>query len=144
MTRPTTTKDALIAEIFTHVIKLDDAIKELPTTLQESLDPTAQRLEDASQALIKGVDQLIKAGNDHQARISEYVEKIAVPQVNDTAVQAIKQVEQAARALAQAPAATAPPPAPKKNIQRDVLTTITMCVVCMACGVALGWWLFRT
>lgn len=143
MRSPTTAKDAVIVEMVDEITKLSDQIQQLPDTLRENVDPAAQRIEQAAIALKLGVEQLVKAGNDHQARISEYVDKVAVPQINDTAVQAIRQVEQAARALAQAQTAQTPPRFPEKASRRDVATTIVMGLVCMASGVALGWLLFH-
>jgi len=66
---PRTARDALIAEVLQGVLQLQDRVAALPAQLNDSLNPTADRMDRAAASIRAATDQLVQAGNKHQASI---------------------------------------------------------------------------
>ena len=89
---PRTARDALIAEVLQGVLQLQDRVAALPAQLNDSLNPTADRMDRAAASIRAATEQLIQAGNKHQASISEYVDQVAVRKIQLATEQAERHI----------------------------------------------------
>ena len=89
---PRTARDALIAEVLQGVLQLQDRVAALPAQLNDSLNPTADRMDRAAASIRAATDQLVQAGNKHQASISEYVDQVAVGKIQLATEQAERHI----------------------------------------------------
>jgi hypothetical protein len=97
MNAPTTHREALLAEILDDIGRIQERIDTVPDALGAKLEPIEQRVERLTRAMTISAQNLLDAGNAHQARIAEYVEKVAAEQVTASAERAAAQAVTAVR-----------------------------------------------
>jgi small-conductance mechanosensitive channel len=97
MNAPTTHREALLAELLDDIGRIQERIDTVPDALGAKLEPIEQRVERLTRAMTISAQNLVEAGNVHQARIAEYVEKVAAEQVTASAERAAAQAVTAVR-----------------------------------------------
>jgi chromosome segregation ATPase len=97
MNAPTTHREALLAELLDDIGRIQERIDTVPDALSAKLEPVEQRIERLTRAMTISAQNLVEAGNVHQARIAEYVEKVAAEQVTASAERAAAQAVTAVR-----------------------------------------------
>jgi hypothetical protein len=97
MSAPTTHREALLAELLDDIGRLQERIDSVPDALTARLEPVEERVERLARALTLAAQNLLEAGNVHQNRIAEYVEKVAADQINTSADRAATRAVAAVR-----------------------------------------------
>jgi len=97
MNGPTTHREALLAELLDDIGRIHERIDTVPDALGAKLEPVEQRIERLTRAIATSAQNLLEAGNVHQARITEYVEKVAADQITASAERAAAQAVNAVR-----------------------------------------------
>ena len=146
----TTHREALLAELLDDIGRIQERIDTVPDALGAKLEPVEQRIERLTRALAIAAQNLLDAGNVHQARIAEYVEKVAADQISSSAERAAAQAVAAVRdeqgravtAIRQAQAERlTTPPEPAAPASRTIALTA---IVGLAVGIAIGYLLATT
>jgi uncharacterized membrane-anchored protein YhcB (DUF1043 family) len=91
MNGPTTHREALLAELLDDIGRVHERIDSVPDALGAKLEPLEQRIERLTRAMATAAQNLLEAGNVHQARIAEYVEKVAADHITASAERAAAQ-----------------------------------------------------
>ena len=97
MSAPTTHREALLAELLDDIGRIHERIDTVPDALGAKLEPVEQRIERLTRAMATSAQNLLEAGNVHQARITEYVEKVAADQITASAERSAAQAVNAVR-----------------------------------------------
>ena len=132
--------DAIIGELLQDVLQLQDRITDLPTKLNDSLNPAADRMERAAASIRTATEQLIQAGNKHQTSISEYVEAAAGKIQLMTEQAAEKQVNTTStKPVETQPLQPSPPPLQKpQKTSNAVFWIIASALVAFVAGFLAG------
>jgi hypothetical protein len=144
MSAPTTHREALLAELLDDIGRLQERIDSVPDALTARLEPVEERVERLARALTLAAQNLLEAGNVHQNRIAEYVEKVAADQINTSAdraatraVAAVRDEEGRALYAIREAALTRVTAQDKPALSRGQAIAVTA-VLSLAGGIAIG------